>query len=102
MTSGDELPYLLFADALDVTEAHPHAALLIERALRLAGVDVGRQHLEPSPLRFVDQGIRRIEAHRLFVQKRAQEFRPVVDTQPSRLVSEQSEGGAMGLREPEA
>jgi hypothetical protein len=29
MASGDELPYLLFADALDVPEADAHATILI-------------------------------------------------------------------------
>jgi hypothetical protein len=101
MTSSDELLYLLLADALDVPEPDAHAAVLIERALCLAGVDVGRQHFESPPLRFVDQGIGRIEPHRLLVQKRAQELRAVVDAQPGRLVGEQPKGGTMGLGKPE-
>ena len=67
-----------------------------------AGVDVGREDLDAAPLGLVDEGVGRIEAHRLLVEQRAQELRPVVDAQPRRLVGEQAEGGAVGLGEAEA
>jgi hypothetical protein len=64
--------------------------------------DVRRQHRHPAPLRLVYERVRRVEAHRLLVQERAQELGPVVDPQPRRLVGQQTEGGGVRLREPEA
>ena len=60
----------------------------------------GTRH--PAPLRVVDERVRRIEAHRLLVQQRAQELGRVVHAQPGRLVGEQAEGGGVRLREAEA
>ena len=46
-----------------------------DRAADRAGVDVGRQDLDPAALGLVDEGVGRIEAHRLLVEQRAQELR---------------------------
>ena len=67
-----------------------------------AGVDVGGQDLDAAALGLVDEGVGRVEAHRLLVEQRAQELGPVVDAQPGRLVGQQAEGGAVGLGEAEA
>ena len=67
-----------------------------------AGVDVGREDLDAAALGLVDEGVGRIEAHRLLVEQRAQELRPIVDAQPGGLVGEQAEGGPVGLGEAEA
>ena len=92
---------LVGAHAADVAEADADRGA-VGRAGHLAGVDVGRQQRDPAPLRLVDQRVRRIEAHRLLVEQRAQELRAVVHPQPGRLVGEQPEGRAVGLREAEA
>ena len=65
-------------------------------------VDVGRQHLHPAPLRVADEGGRRVEAHRLRVEERAEELGRVVVAQPGGLVGEQPERGRVRLREAEA
>ena len=41
-----------------------------------AGVDVGRQDLDAAALGLVDEGVGRVEAHRLLVEQRAQELGP--------------------------
>ena len=56
---------------------------------------------DPAPLGLVDQRVGRVEAHRLLVEQRAQELRPVVLAQPGRLVGQQAEGRAVGLGEAE-
>ena len=56
----------------------------------------------PAILGLVHEAVRSVEAHRLLVQQRAQELRAVVHPQPRRLVGEQAEGGAVGLRKAEA
>ena len=73
----------------------------LDRALHGAPIDVRRQHLDPTTLRFMHQRVGRVEAHRLLVQKRAEELGGVVDPQPGRLVGEQAEGDRVGLRKPE-
>ena len=65
-------------------------------------VHVGRDQLDPLALRLVRQRVGRVEAHRLLVEQRAQELRPVVHAQPGRLVGEQPEGGPVRLGEAEA
>ena len=67
-----------------------------------AAVGVDRGDPDAAPLRLVDERVRRVEAHRLLVQQRAEELGAVVDPQPGRLVGEQAEGGRVGLREAEA
>ena len=89
------------AERLHVIEPDPHRVVL-ERALRGAAVDVDRPHLHPTPLRVPHQRGRRIEAHRLRVQKRREELARVVMAQPRRLVGEQAERRRVGLGEAEA
>ena len=60
-----------------------------------------RTHLHPAPLRVAHERRRRIEAHRLRVQERAEELGRVVAAQPRRLVGEQPERGGVRLREAE-
>ena len=92
---------LLLADRPDVAEPDPHGAVL-DQALRPAQVDVGRPHLHPAPLAVSDEAGRRVEAHRLRVQERAQELGRIVVAEPGRLVGKQRERGRVRLREPEA
>ncbi len=104
LTRRDQRLHLSCRDPADVAEADPHATCRRPTSAfdtRLL-VDVGRQHLDPPPLGLVHERIGRVEAHRLLVQQRAQELRPVVDPQPGRLVGEQPEGGAVRLGEAEA
>ena len=79
---------VLLPDARDVLEPDPHRAAL-DRALRARAVHVGREHLDPVPLRVPHERRRRVEAHRLRVQERAEELGRVVVAQPRRLVREQ-------------
>ena len=74
----------------------------LQRAARLAQVDVGRAHLDPAPLGVADEARRRVKAHRLLVQEPAEELGRIVVAQPCRLVGEQAERGGVRLREPEA
>ena len=62
----------------------------------------GGQHLHPAPLAVADEARRRVEAHRLGVQQRAEELGRVVVAQPRGLVGEQRERGRVRLREAEA
>src|SRR5262249_13620219 len=73
-----------------------------ERALRSTEIQVGRSHLDPAPLPVADKARRRVEAHRLRVQERAQELGGVVVPKPRRLVGEEAERGRVRLRKPEA
>ena len=61
-----------------------------------------RPHLHPTPLGVADEARRRVEAHRLRVQERAEELGRIVVPQPGRLVREQPERGRVRLREAEA
>ena len=97
---GDDRLRLLLAERADVFEPDAHG-LLFERALGLAPVHVRRAHLDPSPLRVAHERRRRVEAHRLLVQERAEELARVVVPQPGRLVREQPERGRVRLREAE-
>ena len=74
----------------------------LHRALREAPVDLRRAHLDPASLRVAHEARRRVEAHRLRVQQRAQEHRRVVVAQPRRLVGEQPERRRVRLGEAEA
>ncbi len=98
----DQRLHLLLAHAAHVTEADPHASLLVEVAFGVAGVYVGCAHLEPATLRLVDERIGGIEAHRLLVEQRAQELGAVVHPQPRRLVGEQPERRPVCLGKAEA
>ena len=98
---GDERLRVVGPDRLHVGEAEPHRTL-VEAALDAAQVHVRRPHLHPSPLRIPHQTRRRVEAHRLRVQERAEELGRIVVAQPSGLVAEQAERGGMRLREAEA
>jgi len=95
----------------DVAEADPDRrvslraggrARRLHPAVQLAGVDVRGEDLEASPLRLVDERIRRVEAHRLLVEQRTEQLRAIVDPKPGRLVGEQTEGGGVRLGEAEA
>ncbi len=97
----DDRLRLLLADRADVAEPDPHRAVL-DRAARGAPVHVRRAHLDPAPLRVAHERRRRVEAHRLRVQERAQELGRVVVPQPRRLVGEQRERRRVRLREAEA
>ena len=98
---GDDRLRLVLADRADVAEPDPHRAVL-DRALRGAAVDVRRAHLDPAPLRVAHERRRRVEAHRLRVQQRAEELGGEVVPQPRRLVGEQRERRRVRLREAEA
>ena len=93
-------PRLGLADRLHVAEPDPHCALL-DRALGARAVDVRRPNLHPAPLRIAHERRRRIEAHRLRVQERAEELARVVAPQPRRLVREQRERRRVRLRKAE-
>ena len=107
---GDERGDLVGAHAEHVAQADLDGGLvgggrvrrIRHRAADLAGVDVRGEHRDTAPLRLVDERVGRVEAHRLLVEQRAEELRPVVHAQPRRLVGEQAEGGAVGLGEAEA
>src|SRR4029450_5249973 len=100
---GDERLRVVLPDGRDVFEADADGRrTTLDHALGLADVDVGRQDVDSAPLRVADEGRRRIEAHRLLVQERAQELRRVVVPEPLRLVREQAEGRRVRLREAEA
>ena len=58
----------------------------LDAAFGGAAGDARRQDLHPAPLRLVHQRVRRVEAHRLLVQERAQELGVVVHPQPGGLV----------------
>ncbi len=85
---GDDKRGVVLADVRDVLDPHPHRAVLV-RALRERAVHVGRPHLDALALRVAHERRRRVEAHRLRVQERAEELRRVVVAQPRRLVGEQ-------------
>ncbi len=87
---GDERPRGLLAEAVDVAEPDPHGAAFEPAERRGAAVHVGRQHLDPAALRRRARGGRRVEAHRLGIQERAEEVRRVVVAQPRALVGEQA------------
>ena len=104
---GDQRLHLLLLHALDVAEPDPHlqppahlvAARRFDVAEHLAAVGIDRGDADAAALGLVDQRVRRVEAHRLLVQQRAEELGPVVEPQPGRLVGEQAEGGGVRLRE---
>ena len=87
-------------EAADVAEPDAHRAAL-DPALRVRALDVRRAHLHPAPLRVAHEARRRIEAHRLRVQERAQELGRIVVPKPRRLVGEQRERGGVRLGEAE-
>ena len=97
---GDRLGVRL-PHSLHVADADAHRAVL-DRARRVARVDVRRQRGHAAALRIADEARRRVEAHRLGVEQRAEELHLVVAAQPRRLVREQRERGGMRLREAEA
>ena len=94
------------ATPVDVAEPDPHRAAAAARSTRQLGAPSAatsrRQHRDPAPLRLVHERVRRVEAHRLLVQQRAQELRAVVHAQPGGLVGEQPERRRVRLREAEA
>src|SRR6266571_285906 len=96
----DDRLRLGFADAVDVVDADAHRAVL-DRALGGADVHVRGTRLDPAPLAVADERRRRIEAHRLCVEERAQELGRMVVPQPGGLVGEQPERRRMRLRKPE-
>ena len=51
-------------------------------------------------LAVVDEDVRRVEAHRLGVEERAEELGRVVGAQPGGLVGEQAEGGGVAFGKP--
>ena len=65
---------VVLADAVHVVEADAHGAVL-DRAFRSADVHVGRARLDAAALAVAYERRRRIEAHRLRVQQRAEELR---------------------------
>jgi len=75
-------------------QPEPHRSIL-DRTFGQRPVDVGRQHLHPAPLRIADERRRRVEAHRLRVEERAQELGWVVVAEPGGLVREQPERGGV-------
>ena len=85
-----------------MAQAEPQSALLVNQAAERAFVEVRRQHGCAAALRFVDERIGRVEAHRLLVEQRRQQLGAVVDAQPGRLVGEQAEGGGVRFGEAEA
>ena len=93
---------LVAAGAEDVAEPEPDAAPVVDRALLAGQVHVRRDQLDPLALRLVRERVGRVEAHRLLVEQRAQELRPVVHAQPGRLVGEQPERRPVRLGEAEA
>jgi hypothetical protein len=101
LARGHELGDLVRADAHDVAQPDADGALRRDGAADGARVDVGRQDLDPAPLRLVDERVGRVETHRLLVEQRAQELRRVVHAQPGRLVGQQPERRAVGLGEAE-
>ena len=98
---GDDRLGVVLPHRLDVLQPHPHRALF-PRAEHLAEIDVRRADLHPSALGVADERGRRIEAHRLRVQERAEELGRVVVPQPRRLVGEEAERGRVRLGEAEA
>jgi hypothetical protein len=97
----DDRLRVVLADAVDVVEPDADGAFL-DRALRAADVHVGRPRLDAAPLAVAHERRRRVEAHRLRVQQRAEELGRVVMPQPRRLVCEQPERRRVRLREAEA
>src|SRR5439155_15868048 len=79
----DRLRFLL-PQRSHVLEPDPHR-VAFERALRLAQVHVGWTYLDAATLRVPHERRRRVEAHRLRVQKRAEELTRIVMPQPRRL-----------------
>ena len=83
LAGRDERLDLLLAHAADVAEPDPDATTRHARRRRLdrmshstpLSLTSGAQHLDPPPLRLVDQRVGRVEAHRLLVEQRAQELR---------------------------
>ena len=98
---GDDRVRVVLSHRRDVVEPDPDTAVL-ELARRAAQVHVRRGHVHPALLRVADEARGRVEAHRLLVQKRAQELGRVMMAQPRRLVREQPERGRVRLREAEA
>ena len=92
------------AHGADVAKADAHRPrrCRLDRALGQAAIDLGRAHLHPAPLRVTHEARRRVEAHRLGVEQRAEEDGRVVVAQPGRLVGEQPERGGVRLGEAEA
>ena len=82
-------------------QSDPHGAVLDRKSAALTFTSGGRTSTPrrcPSRTR---RG-RRVEAHRLRVQERAEELGRIVVAQPGRLVREQAERGRVRLREAEA
>src|SRR6185312_9837529 len=90
----------LLPETLDVAEPDAYGVPL-DPARRGAQIDIRRQHFDPAALGVPHKARRRIEAHRLGVQERAEKLAGVVVAEPGRLVCEQREGGRVRLGEAE-
>ncbi len=76
---GDDHGGAVLAEPVHVGEPDPHRRLaVLEPAEHVGGGEVGAAHLDPVALRVADERRRRIEAHRLRVQERAEERRGTV------------------------
>ena len=89
----------LLAQAVDVAQADPEAAVL-PAAAPAGVVDVRRVDLDAVPLGVLDQGRRVVEAHRPGVEQAGVEGRRVVALEVGRGVDDEREAGRVGLGKP--
>ncbi len=92
----------VFAHAAQQRETEPHGRRrrrAFDCRIPRAHVHVDGQHLNAPPSRVLQQLRRRVEAHRLAVQQRGEEYRWLVPSRPRARVDEQGEAGRVALRE---
>ena len=91
------------AEARDLAQAKAQRATIVlagfERAVPVAGIDVGRPHLDAMFLRVAHELGRRIEAHRLGVEQGGGEDLGVVVLHPRGVVDQDGEARGVALRE---
>src|SRR5690606_33945492 len=73
----------LLRDALDEGEADADGTATLGGAFEVALVDVWPKDTNAATPGVVDEDVRRVEAHRLVVEQRAEELRRVVTLQPA-------------------
>ena len=99
----DHALHVVFPEAGDLPEAEAQGAAsdigLFQRAIPIAGIHVGRPHLDPVLPRIAHELGRRVKAHRLGVEQGGSEDLGIVVFHPGRDVDQDREARGMALGE---